>query len=86
MNTNNNNSYLGCSYFVDGSVVPDLMTIDELVLFLRIPETSTSKDYHNVIKNLIRLRDLPKIYIGNKMLFPRQKITDWIMNGAGQKN
>jgi len=70
--------HVGPSYFADGKVVPDLMTIDEVVVFLRIPEVSTAKDYHNVVKNLIRYRDLPHIRISNRLLFPRQAVLEWI--------
>ena len=59
---------------------PDLLTEQELVQFLRIPEASTSSDYHNVVKNLIRFRDLPRIKIGKKLLFPRRAILEWIEN------
>ena len=62
-------------YFSD---VPDLMTEAEVIEFLRIPEASTAKDYHNVILNLIRMRDLPRIKIGKKRLFPRKAILEWI--------
>ena len=56
----------------------DLMTESELIKFLRIPEVSTAKDYHNVVKNLIRFRDLPRIQICKKLLFPKQAVLDWI--------
>ncbi len=38
--------------------VPQLMTQDELVRFLRIPEISAAKDQHNVTEHLKRYRDL----------------------------
>ena len=60
--------------------VPDLLTEKELVHFLRIPEVSTASDHHNVIKNLIRFRDLPRIQICNKLLYPRQAVLEWIMS------
>ena len=56
----------------------ELMTEEELISFLRIPEVSTSKDYHNVIKNLIRYRDLPRIKICHKLLFPKEAVLEWI--------
>ena len=68
------------SYFADGRGVPDVMTEAELIDFLRIPEVSTSKDYHNVIKNLIRYRDLPRIKICHKLLFPKKAVLEWINN------
>lgn len=56
----------------------ELMTEDELVQFLRIPEVSNSHNYHNVVKNLIRFRDLPRIQICHKLLFPKKAVLDWI--------
>ena len=58
---------------------PDLMTEEELIQYLRIPEVSKAKDYHNVIENLIRMRGLPRIHIANKTLFPLQSIQEWIL-------
>ena len=58
--------------------VPQLMTQEELVRFLRIPELGTAKDQHNVIEHLKRYRDLPRIRLCNKMLYPLNAILDWI--------
>jgi len=65
---------------IEGKVVPtpELLTEDELAIFLRLPQISKSSNYHNVIKNLIRMRDLPRIQISNKILFPRQAILEWV--------
>jgi len=57
---------------------PELLTEDELALFLRIAEVSSSRDHHNVIKHLKRYRDLPRIRICNKVLYPTQAIRRWI--------
>jgi predicted DNA-binding transcriptional regulator AlpA len=57
---------------------PDLMTEQELITFLRIPEVSTASNHSNVIKNLIRFRNLPRIRIGKKLLFPRSAVIEWI--------
>jgi len=46
----------------------DLMTEDELVQFLRIPQISNSENHHNVIEHLKRYRSLPRIRICNKVL------------------
>ena len=35
-NTNNNNNYLGNSFFAGGQVVPDLLTEQEAIRFLRL--------------------------------------------------
>ena len=67
------------SCYADGNV-PELMTEAELCLFLRIPEISNSKDHHNVVKNLIRFRDLPRIQICKKLLFPKKAVLEWINN------
>ena len=57
---------------------PELMTEDELALFLRIAEISNSRDHHNVIEHLKRYRNLPRIRICNKVLYPTQAIRRWI--------
>ena len=57
--------------------MPDVMTEDELIVYLRIPEISKS-DPHNVIENLKRARDLPRIHICHKILFPLKAIREWI--------
>ncbi|MGD0572868.1 MAG: hypothetical protein ABSB11_07580 [Sedimentisphaerales bacterium] len=59
---------------------PELMTEDELIRFLRIPEISNAKDYHNVIDNLKRMHGLPRIHICSKPLYPIEKIRQWIMD------
>jgi hypothetical protein len=64
--------------FFDKGRIPDLMTEQELVQFLRISEVSTSSDYHNVVKNLIRFKDLPRIQICKRLLFPKKAILEWI--------
>jgi hypothetical protein len=47
---------------------PELLTEEELIVFLRIPKISKSQDYHNVIENLKRMHDLPRIHICGKLL------------------
>ena len=56
----------------------ELMTESEVIQFLRIPEISNSKDYHNVIEHLKKIRGLPRIHICRKALFPKKAILDWI--------
>ena len=63
---------------LDLTNLPDLLTIDEVIQVLRIPQVSTSKDYHNVVKNLIRFRDLPRIQISKKLLFPKKAVLEWV--------
>ena len=63
---------------LDLTKLPDILNIDELIQVLRIPHVSTAKNYHNVVKNLIRFRDLPRIQICKKILFPKHAIIEWI--------
>jgi hypothetical protein len=64
----------------DGRFVPcpELLTEDELILFLRIPAITSADNYHNVIEHLKRARNLPRIYICNKTLYPLRAILEWI--------
>jgi hypothetical protein len=57
---------------------PTLLTEDELIRFLRIPETSKAQNFHNVIENLKRMHGLPRIHICGKTLFPREAVMKWI--------
>lgn len=57
---------------------PELLTEEELIVFLRIPKISKSQDYHNVIENLKRMHDLPRIHICGKLLYPREAVKEWI--------
>jgi hypothetical protein len=64
----------------DGRFVPcpELLTEDDLILFLRIPAITSADNYHNVIEHLKRARNLPRIYICNKTLYPLRAILEWI--------
>ena len=59
---------------------PDLMTEKELIEYLRIPEVSKAKNHHNVISNLKRMHDLPRVHICGQPLYPREAIEEWIRN------
>jgi hypothetical protein len=56
----------------------ELMTEAEIVQFLRIPEVSNSKDYHNVIEHLKKVRGLPRIHICHKVLYPKKAVLQWV--------
>ena len=56
----------------------ELMTEVEVIHFLRIPEISNSKDYHNVIEHLKKFRGLPRINICRKALYPKKAILEWV--------
>jgi hypothetical protein len=59
---------------------PELMTEDEVIRFLRIPEISKSENYHNVVENLKRMHGMPRIHICGKPLYPIEAIRQWIVN------
>jgi hypothetical protein len=59
-------------------IASELMTEDELVEYLRIPEVSKSKNYRNVIENLKRMHHLPRIHICGKPLYPQEAIKEWV--------
>lgn len=56
----------------------ELMTESEVIRFLRIPEISNSKDYHNVIEHLKRVRSLLRIHICRKALYPKRAVLQWV--------
>ncbi len=58
--------------------LPDILTEEELVKFLRIPEVSNAGNYHHVIENLKRMHDLPCIHICRQPLYPTEAIRKWI--------
>ena len=63
------------SYFAPST---SLLTEKELIRFLRIPQISKAKNYHNVIVHLKRYRNLPCIHLCRQPLYPVQAILRWI--------
>jgi len=57
---------------------PNLLTEDELIRFLRIPEISKAQNLHNVIAHLKRYRNLPCIHICRQPLYPLDAVLRWI--------
>ena len=57
---------------------PDLMTEEELIDYLRVPQVSKSKNHHNVIEHLKRMRDLPRIHLCRKALYPLKVVREWV--------
>ncbi len=78
------NSFITPAVLSDGNgefaPCPDLLTEEELIIFLRIPHVSNARNYHNVIENLKRMHGLPRIHICGKPLYPREAINEWIKN------
>jgi hypothetical protein len=58
---------------------PELMTEDELIQFLRIPEISKSKNHRQVIAHLKRFHRLPCIHISRQPLYPLEAIRQWVI-------
>ncbi len=61
---------------------PELLTEEELIDFLRIPLISNATNFHNVVENLKRMHDLPRIHICGKPLYPLEAIKEWIKNNT----
>ena len=57
---------------------PELLTEEELIIFLRIPEISGSQNYHNVVEHLKKVRELPRIHICHKVLYPKKAVLEWV--------
>lgn len=56
----------------------ELMTRDELIRFLRIPEVSKASNFDNVVDNLQRMHGLPCIHICKQPLYPIDAVRRWI--------
>jgi len=66
----------------DGECVPcpSVMTEDELIRFLRIPEISSARNYRHVIENLKRTRGLPRIHLCGKAVYLTDAVKSWLEN------
>ena len=57
---------------------PTVMTEEELVRFLRIPEISNAVDYRHVIQNLKRVHGLPRIHLCGKAVYLTDSVKQWL--------
>lgn len=66
----------------DGKFIPcpSVMTEEELIRFLRIPEISNAKNHRNVIEHLKRTRGLPRIHLCGKSVYPTDAVKSWLEN------
>ncbi len=64
----------------DGAFVvcPTVMTEEELIRFLRIPEISGAANYGNVIQNLKRVHGLPRIRLCGRAVYPTDSVRQWL--------
>jgi hypothetical protein len=51
------------------SPYPTVMTEEELICFLRIPEISTARNYRHVLENLKRKHGLPRIHLCGRTVY-----------------
>jgi len=57
---------------------PALLTEDEVIRLLRIPEISKARNYHNVITHLKRYHGLPCIHVCRQPLYPLEAVVQWV--------
>jgi len=57
---------------------PAIMTEEELVRFLRIPEISTASNHRHVIEDLKRKHGLPRIHLCGKTVYLTDSVKEWL--------
>jgi len=57
---------------------PTVMTEEELIQFLRIPQISNATHHRHVIENLKRNHGLPRIHLCGKTLYLTDSVKDWL--------
>ena len=61
---------------------PTVMTEDELIRFLRIPEISSAGDYRHVIENLKRAHGLPRIHLCGRTVYLTDSVRQWLQQNV----
>ena len=66
----------------DGEFIPcpTVMTEEELIRFLRIPEISNVRNHQNVIENLKRTHGLSRIHLCGKAVYLTDAVKVWLEN------
>jgi len=59
---------------------PTVMTEEELIQFLRIPEISNAENHRHVIENLKRKHGLPRIHLCGKAVYLTDAVKAWLEN------
>jgi len=64
----------------DGGFIPcpTVMTEDELIRFLRIPEISNAANHRHVIENLKRVHGLPRIHLCGRTVYLTDSVKEWL--------
>jgi len=57
---------------------PSVMTEEELIRFLRIPEISVARNHRHVIENLKRKHGLPRIHLCGKTVYLADSVKHWL--------
>jgi len=60
------------------SPCPTVMTEEELIRLLRIPDISTATNHHHVIENLKRTHGLPRIHLCGKTVYLADSVRLWL--------
>jgi len=60
------------------SPCPTVMTEEELIRFLRIPEISNARNHRHVIENLKRKHGLPRIHLCGKTVYLTDSVRQWL--------
>lgn len=59
---------------------PSVMTEEELIRFLRIPEITNAKNHRHVVENLKRVHGLPRIHLCGKTVYLTDAVKAWLEN------
>jgi len=59
---------------------PSVMTEEELIRFLRIPEITNAKNHRYVIENLKRVHGLPRIHLCGRTVYLTDAVKAWLEN------
>jgi len=60
------------------SPCPSVMTEEEVIRFLRIPEISGATNHRHVIENLKRRHGLPRIHLCGKAVYLADSVRQWL--------
>jgi len=64
----------------DGTFLPcpTVMTEEDLISFLRIPQISRATNHRHVIENLKRAHGLPRIHLCGKTVYLTDSVKKWL--------
>jgi len=65
---------------------PTVMTEEELVRFLRIPEISSAGNHRHVVENLKRKHGLPRIHLCGKTVYLTDSVKQWLQQHVTRGN